>query len=340
MAKNELMVALEAARPEIVALAAGAFNPNRAFAIVVETAKRPELARCSKLSMVAAVKRMAELGTERVGAGGVWLVPYGDQATVIPDWRLLINRAREAGVVKHVFAEVVREGDTFAWERGFNSNLTHKPGAGRGAVVAAYCVIILSDGEKDFAVMDKAEIDAVRKRSRAGDKGPWVTDYNEMAKKTVVRRALKAFAGADERLTRVLDADRDEFDFDLQPDPIADVRAVDEPKPKKAASTEKSEPTSEKASEPPETPEVVTPRTEEPPANPLTNEPTDDDRRAELQMLLLTQARGDNDAAAKALEDLTAFKGRDGEWVKGVRNIKFLKGTRLAIALRKARGER
>ena len=39
--------------------------------------------------------------------------------------------------------------------------------------------------------MSKVQIDSIRDRSRAGNRGPWVTDYEEMAKKTVLRRALK-----------------------------------------------------------------------------------------------------------------------------------------------------
>jgi recombinational DNA repair protein RecT len=39
--------------------------------------------------------------------------------------------------------------------------------------------------------MAKEEVDAIRKRSRSGASGPWVTDYNEMSKKTVFRRLSK-----------------------------------------------------------------------------------------------------------------------------------------------------
>jgi hypothetical protein len=35
------------------------------------------------------------------------------------------------------------------------------------------------------------EVDAIRMRSKASSSGPWVTDYEEMAKKTVMRRLLK-----------------------------------------------------------------------------------------------------------------------------------------------------
>src|SRR5690606_7654635 len=51
-------------------------------------------------------------------------------------------------------------------------------------VTHAYAVLRLKDGGADFDVMTRAEIDAIRKRSRAAARGPRVTDYAEMAKKT------------------------------------------------------------------------------------------------------------------------------------------------------------
>ena len=39
-----------------------------------------------------------------------------------------------------------------------------------------------------------AEIEAIRGRSRAGKNGPWVTDWNAMAKKTVVKQLEVAAA--------------------------------------------------------------------------------------------------------------------------------------------------
>jgi len=39
--------------------------------------------------------------------------------------------------------------------------------------------------------MNKEEIDAIQKRSKAGQSGPWITDWAEMAKKTVFRRHSK-----------------------------------------------------------------------------------------------------------------------------------------------------
>ena len=42
-----------------------------------------------------------------------------------------------------------------------------------------------------FVHMTKEEVEAVKRRSPAGNKGPWRTDYEAMALKTVVRRSFK-----------------------------------------------------------------------------------------------------------------------------------------------------
>ena len=46
--------------------------------------------------------------------------------------------------------------------------------------------------------MTKADVDAIRKRSKASGSGPWVTDYSEMGKKTVLRRMSKRWPLAPE----------------------------------------------------------------------------------------------------------------------------------------------
>jgi hypothetical protein len=39
--------------------------------------------------------------------------------------------------------------------------------------------------------MSRAQVDAIRAQSKAGNSGPWQTHYEEMAKKTVIRRLFK-----------------------------------------------------------------------------------------------------------------------------------------------------
>jgi recombination protein RecT len=54
-----------------------------------------------------------------------------------------------------------------------------------------YAVAKLKDGACQFEVMGKNDVDAIRGRSKSANSGPWVTDYDQMAKKTVIRRLIK-----------------------------------------------------------------------------------------------------------------------------------------------------
>jgi recombination protein RecT len=49
----------------------------------------------------------------------------------------------------------------------------------------------LKDGGQQIDVMTRAQIDASRQRSKSKDKGPWVTDFEPMACKTIIRRNFK-----------------------------------------------------------------------------------------------------------------------------------------------------
>jgi len=226
---NELAVMLKEHKKDIVSLAPKYINKERMLSIFLEAVNHPKIQACTKISVLKAAKRMAEMGTDIVGAGGAWLVPYGNILTVIPDWRLLVEKARRAGVIRHASAEVVYDSDVFSYERGMHPNLVHKPNMKRGNLVGVYCVYTLPDGDKDFTVMTLEEVNAIRDRSKAKDFGPWKTDFEEMAKKTVIRRALKIFEGASSELSKVFEADNQTNGFpELEdPEPISEPKAID-----------------------------------------------------------------------------------------------------------------
>jgi len=157
--------------------------------------KTPALHKCSPESVLRSVMQAAELGLEPGSAlGEAYLVPYGSECTLIPGYRGLITLARRSGEVQSVTAHCVYEGDEFHFKFGLEAQIDHVPAdTDRSAakMTHAYCVIKLKDGGLIYDVMTKKEIDAIRARSKAGNSGPWVTDYSEMARKTVVKRTLK-----------------------------------------------------------------------------------------------------------------------------------------------------
>ncbi|MFN3771603.1 MAG: recombinase RecT, partial [Ectopseudomonas guguanensis] len=74
-----------------------------------------------------------------------------------------------------------------------DESLSHRPAedGSEGDITHVYAVARLKDGGRQFEVMSKAQVEAVRAQSKAGKSGPWVSHWEEMAKKTVIRRLFK-----------------------------------------------------------------------------------------------------------------------------------------------------
>lgn len=161
--------------------------------------RQPELLNCTPASLFQALMMAGQLGLEPDGVlGSAYLIPYGTHATLIPGYRGLIDLARRSGQIKSIEAHLIRKGDKFECAFGLSPELTHSPVfPGDEAylknenIIGAYAVAKLVDGGEQFEVMSRAEIDAIRSRSKAAKSGPWVTDFGEMAKKTVIRRIMK-----------------------------------------------------------------------------------------------------------------------------------------------------
>lgn len=181
-------------------VAARSITPDRMVRLVCAAASRqPELAKCSPVSILRAMMQSAELGLEVCsGTNEAYLVSYYNkkanttEAQFIPGYQGLVKLAVESGKVRNIEARVVYENDAFDYELGMVPKISHKPTLkSRGEVLAFYAIAHLTDGSTQFDLMTKEEVDAIRSRSKASGFGPWVTDYNEMAKKTVVRRLYK-----------------------------------------------------------------------------------------------------------------------------------------------------
>jgi recombination protein RecT len=164
--------------------------------VITAVTRTPKLLECRPETVMNAVIEASQLGLMPDGVlGHGYLVPYKSTCVFIPGYKGLLDLARRSGEIEWVQAHVVYEGDDFAYQLGMDPQLHHIPAraAGRepGKMIAAYGVAQFKTGAHHFEVMWKDEIEDIRKRSRARDDGPWVTDYNEMARKTVIRRLCK-----------------------------------------------------------------------------------------------------------------------------------------------------
>lgn len=109
----------------------------------------------------------------------------------------LLKRVRWGSDVAKIEARVVRDNDHFVYSYGDDASITHKPRLAQpqGEPIAVYAIAFFKDHTIQFEVMDIEEVNAIRARSKGWDpeepKGPWHTDYLEMAKKTVLKRLAK-----------------------------------------------------------------------------------------------------------------------------------------------------
>jgi recombination protein RecT len=186
-------------------------TPER-FARIAITAltRTPKLADCTPASVMKCLLDLSAMGLEPDGRRA-HLIPYGAECTLIIDYKGLVELIRRSGDVVSLRAESVCENDEFDWSDGTVSHRINWRGD-RGKPQAFYAEAVMKSGEKQTAVMTLAEVEAIRNRSRAGKSGPWVTDFSEMAKKTVVRRLSKMLPLSSE-IMRAVESDDAQFEM-------------------------------------------------------------------------------------------------------------------------------
>lgn len=159
-------------------------------AVVNATVRVPKLVECDRNSFLMSVMQLAQMGLNPDGRNA-HLIPYGKTCTLVVDYKGMVTLALRSDKVSKVEAFEVYSNDHFRLINGEVEHIVDNPFMDRGDIVGFYAVCQFSDGTKKYEVMSKAQVDAVRARSKAGNNGPWVTDYNEMAKKTVFKRLSK-----------------------------------------------------------------------------------------------------------------------------------------------------
>jgi recombination protein RecT len=197
---EKLRQALQARHASIAALIPRHLTPERLFAVAMTAMMRtPLLLECTTVSIMRAIATGAQLGLDVSGVGGMgYLVPFKNrrgfyEAQFIAGYQGLIDLARRGGAVISVRAKEVYDKDEVVYEEGAVPILRHKPYVGEdaGPLSAVYAVAHYINGFVQSEVMFKWQVEKVRNRSRAADKGPWATDEAMMWRKTAVRRLCK-----------------------------------------------------------------------------------------------------------------------------------------------------
>lgn len=188
---------------EIAKALPSGITPER-FTRMTLTAIRttPQLAQCEPMSFLAAMMSAAQLGLEpNTPLGQAHLIPFKNTKKGITEaqfqigYKGLIDLAYRSGEVEVVQAHCVYQNDMFECEYGLEPKLRHIPAAeNRGELTKVYAMFRTKNGGYGFGVMSAQEIRAhAQKYSKAYKSGfsPWSTDFEEMAKKTVLKKVLK-----------------------------------------------------------------------------------------------------------------------------------------------------
>lgn len=180
--------------------------------------KNAKLYGCTQQSVMKSMLDCCALGILPNGKDA-HLVPYGTECQLLIDYKGMITLAIKSERISKVDAEIFCRNDKFSWRNG---EIDHEINwmDDRGEMAGAYAVATMKDGAKVSAVMTKKEIEGIRNRSRSKNNGPWVTDYDEMAKKTVVRRLSKRLPLSPAAIAAIEYDDKQNFDF-VDAEPVA-----------------------------------------------------------------------------------------------------------------------
>lgn len=170
------------------------------------------LANCTETSLLGSMMTAAQLGLEIGVQGQCWILPFknkqGDfDAQLLIGYRGLVTLGWRSNMVASIAARAVYDGDDFSYDFG-RDLIQHIPKDNKDPdkITHFWASVGTTTGGRVWDVMTKKEVDLVRARSRAGSSGPWVTDYPEMGKKTVLRRVMK-FAPCSTEMMHAMEID-------------------------------------------------------------------------------------------------------------------------------------
>ena len=156
----------------------------------------PELLQADRRSLLGAAMKAAQDGLlldGREAAPVIFRTKEGPKVQYMPMVGGILKKIRNSGELASISAQVVYDKDHFEYELGDDERIVHKPflGEDRGRAIACYAIAKTKDGAIYREVMSVADVEKVRASSKAGNTGPWVHWWDEMAKKTVIRRIAK-----------------------------------------------------------------------------------------------------------------------------------------------------
>ena len=184
--------------------------------------RQPKLAECTQSSFMQCLLTLSALGLEPDGRNA-HLIPYNNnrdqtvECQLQVDYKGYVELAMRTGEISNIHADKVCENDVFEVDRGAITKHLIDYKKPRGDAYAYYVLIRKKDGSEKAEIMNLEEINAIRDKSQGyksatqyGKDHPWISFYDEMAKKTVFKRAQKWIRLSPEIQSQI--AKEDDFD--------------------------------------------------------------------------------------------------------------------------------
>lgn len=166
------------------------------------------------------LKNLITLGVD-ISQKQAYFLPYGNEITSVLDYKTLMALIKKHTNVKSIDAQLVYENEVFHVKQGKVVEHRQNPFASKnekGALVGAYSVFTLDDGSRDYYFASLEEINKVKECSKSASSqySPWTTWYDEMVKKTVIRKGMKFYPMILDNEQRIaLDSVDNDVDFNL-----------------------------------------------------------------------------------------------------------------------------
>lgn len=157
--------------------------------------ENPQLAKINAAHVIQGLLKGAYLGLDFMNQE-CYLIPYGTSVQFQTDYKGEVKFIKKYSVrkIKDVYAKVVREGDEFIEKiTDGQPSIDFKPVVFNDSnIIGAFAVVLYQDGGMSYEAMSVKDINSVRNNySKASQSKAWKYSFDEMCKKTVLRRLAK-----------------------------------------------------------------------------------------------------------------------------------------------------
>lgn len=204
---NSLGTSLARMEGELVKTIPKHIDPKKAIRVLLTSVrKNPKLLDCSVESVMGCLMEASTLGLMLDGVTGeAYPIPFKGQCQLVAGYKGLMKLAYQSDRVLSITGRVVYEKDKYEVTQGIEEAIVHKPSGDPepGEIVAFYAVSKLKGGGVKTEWMWKHEVDRIRNAAPGKNSDAWTQHYEEMGKKTVIRRLCKSLPASPELQTLV-----------------------------------------------------------------------------------------------------------------------------------------